>query len=139
MSDVSGGVDARTSNGPVTLAAASGAVAIETSNGPVTVGATDPVTLHVRTSNGGITFDGPLQAGDTVLETSNGPVELRLPADAAFSIDATTSNNKVSSEFASDGATPESELRGTVGAPDQAAGTRITVRTSNGPITLTKD
>jgi DUF4097 and DUF4098 domain-containing protein YvlB len=136
VSDVSGGVDARTSNGPVTLAGTSGAVAIETSNGPVTVGATDPVTLDVHTSNGGITFDGSLQPGDTVLETSNGPVELRLPADAAFTIDATTSNNKVSSEFAADGATTESELRDTFGAPDQAAGTSVTVRTSNGPIVL---
>jgi DUF4097 and DUF4098 domain-containing protein YvlB len=139
VSDVSGGVDARTSNGPVTLAAASGAVAIETSNGPVTVGFTDPVTLDVRTSNGGITFDGPLQAGDTVLETSNGPVEMRLPANAAFTIDATTSNNKVSNEFAIDDAATESELQGTIGASNQAAGTSVTVRTSNGPITLTKD
>jgi DUF4097 and DUF4098 domain-containing protein YvlB len=138
VSDVSGGVDARTSNGPVTLAGISGAVAIETSNGPVTVGATDPVTLDVHTSNGGITFDGPLQAGDTVLETSNGPVELRLPPGAALTIDATTSNNKVSSEFDTDAAATESEFRGTLGAPEQAAGTSVTVRTSNGPIALKK-
>ena len=115
VSDVSGGVEGRTSNGPVTLAGAGGAVAIETSNGPVSVGATDPVTLDVRTSNGGITFDGSLQPGDAVLETSNGPVELRLPPDAAFTIDATTSNSKATSEFEMKGATSDSELKGTVG------------------------
>lgn len=139
VSDVSGGVEGHTSNGPVTLARVTGDLAVETSNGPVTVGATDPVTLAVQTSNGGITFDGALQPGDATLETSNGLVELRLPPDAAFTIDATTSNSKASSEFAVDGPTSEGELQGTVGAPDQAASTRITIRTSNGPIRLTKD
>lgn len=139
VSDVSGGVESRTSNGPVTLDGVAGALSVETSNGPVTVGTSDPVTLAVQTSNGGITFDGALQPGDATLETSNGPVELRLPADAAFTVDATTSNGKATSEFAVDGAVAESELQGTVGALDQAAATRITVRTSNGAITLTKE
>jgi DUF4097 and DUF4098 domain-containing protein YvlB len=137
--DNSGGVEARTSNGPVDLGGVAGVLAVETSNGPVTVGASDPVMLDVRTSNGGITFDGALQPGDATLETSNGPVGLRLPPDAAFTIDATTSNGKATSEFTVDGTGAESELQGTVGASDQAAATRITVRTSNSPITLTKD
>ena len=122
--DISGGIDARTSNGPVDLGGVAGTLAVETSNGPVMAGTTGPVTLDIRTSNGGITFDGTLQPGDATLETSNGPVELRLPADAAFTIDATTSNSKASSEFEVGGAATESELRGTVGAPDKAAATR---------------
>jgi DUF4097 and DUF4098 domain-containing protein YvlB len=137
--DISGGIDARTSNGPVDLGGVAGALAVETSNGPVVAGTTDPVTLDIRTSNGSITFDGELQPGDATLETSNGPVELRLPADAAFTIDATTSNSEATSEFEVAGAATESELRGTVGAPDKAAATRLTIRTSNSPITLTKD
>ena len=137
--DISGGVDVRTSNGPVDLDEVAGALAVETSNGPVTVGTTGPVELAVQTSNGGITFDGALQPGDATLETSNGAVDLRLPADAAFTIDATTSNGKATSEFAVDGAAMESELQGAVGAPDQAAATRTTVQTSNGAITLSKD
>jgi len=136
--DISGGVDARTSNGPVNLSGVDGALAVETSNGPVTVGTTGPVTLAVHTSNGGITFDGSLHPGDATFETSNGPVELRLPADAAFTIDATTSNSKATSEFEVDGVATESELQGTVGAADPAAATKMVVHTSNGPITLTK-
>jgi DUF4097 and DUF4098 domain-containing protein YvlB len=137
--DISGGVEARTSNGPVTLDGVAGALVIETSNAPVSVSAADPVALAAHTSNGGITFDGALLPGDTTLETSNGPVELLLPADAAFTIDAATSNGKARSEFAVDGAYMESELQGTVGPPDQAAATRIIVRTSNGAITLSRD
>ena len=72
--DISGGVETSTSNGPVTLDGVAGALAVETSNAPVTVSATDPVTLAVHTSNGGITFDGALLPGDTTLETSNGSV-----------------------------------------------------------------
>jgi DUF4097 and DUF4098 domain-containing protein YvlB len=136
--DISGGIDARTSNGPVDLGGVAGALAVETSNGPVVAGTTDPVTLDIRTSNGGITFDGELQPGDATLETSNGPVELRLPSDAVFTIDATTSNSETTSEFEVSGAATASELQGTIGAPDQAAATRVTIRTSNSPITLTK-
>ncbi len=136
--DIAGGVEARTSNGPVDLSQVAGAVALETSNAPVTVSAADPVTLAVQTSNGGISFDGVLQPGDATLETSNGAVELRLPPDAAFTVDATTSNSKATSEFVVDGVASESELQGTVGAPDQAAATSIVIRTSNGPIALKK-
>jgi DUF4097 and DUF4098 domain-containing protein YvlB len=133
---ISGGVDARTSNGPVELRGVGGGLAVETSNGPVTVSTTAPVALDVHTSNGGITFDGSLQPGDATLETSNGPVDLLLPPDAAFTIEATTSSSKSTSQFEIEGTTSDTELRGTVGAPEQAAATRITVRTSNGPITL---
>ena len=134
--DISGGVETSTSNGPVTLDGVAGALAIETSNAPVTVSAADPVALAVHTSNGGITFDGALLPGDTTLETSNGSVELRLPADAAFTIDATTSNADASSEFTIDGVASDGQLQGTVGAPELAAASNLTVRTSNGPISL---
>ena len=136
--DISGGVETSTSNGPVTLDGVAGALAVETSNAPVRVSATDPARLTAHTSNGGITFDGVLLPGDTTLETSNGSVELRLPADAAFIIDATTSNADANSEFTIDGVASDGQLQGSVGAADQAAATQIIVRTSNGSISLIK-
>jgi len=102
----------------------------------VKVSTSAPVALDLHTSNGGITFDGSLQQGQATLETSNGPVELRLPADAAFAIDASTSNGKITSEFQVEGTAADDALEGTAGSPEDATTTEITVRTSNGPITL---
>jgi len=132
----SGGLEARTSNGPVELSVVSGALSVKTSSGPVTVDVAEPVSIDVHTSNGGITFHGWLEPGDATLETSNGSVELHLPSDAAFTIDASTSNGKASSDFAIAGTAADSVLEGTVGAPEEAAATRIAIRTSNGPITV---
>jgi hypothetical protein len=137
--DTWGGLDARTSNGPVSLSDMVGAVTVETSNGPVGVEAGERVALQVRTSNGGITFDGALAAGEHRLETSNGPVTLTLPPDAAFTLDAGTSANKATSDFAISGpATEDSALSGAAGDPEAAAATVITIRTSNAPIAVTQ-
>jgi hypothetical protein len=138
VGETAAGLEARTSNGPVRLSGVAGPVSVDTSNGPVTIEAGGPATLDIHTSNGGITVDGALQPGETALETSNGAVEMRLPADAAFSVDASTSASKASSEFAIDGSVEESALRGIAGAPEAASATSLTIRTSNAPITLTK-
>jgi DUF4097 and DUF4098 domain-containing protein YvlB len=113
-----------------------GPLVVDTSNGPVAIEAGKPVSLDVRTSNGGITFAGALDAGEATLETSNGAVELRLPADAAFTVDARTSASKATSDYAIVGSVEESALLGTVGAPEAAAATRLSIRTSNAPISL---
>ena len=109
-----------------------------TSNGPVRVSTSAPVALDLHTSNGGITFDGSLQQGQATIEASNGPVELRLPADAAFTIDASTSNGKIAA-VPGRGSRVRRCARGTAGSPEDAATTEVTVRTSNGPITLKQD
>jgi DUF4097 and DUF4098 domain-containing protein YvlB len=137
--DTTGGLTAQTSNGPVNLAGVSGTLAVATSNGPVKVSTNAPVALDLHTSNGGITFDGSLQQGQATIEASNGPVELRLPADAAFTIDASTSNGKITSDFQVEGTASDGALKGTAGSPEDAATTDVTVRTSNGPITLKQD
>jgi DUF4097 and DUF4098 domain-containing protein YvlB len=105
----------------------------------VKVSTSAPVALDLHTSNGGITFDGSLQQGQATIEASNGPVELRLPADAAFTIDASTSNGKITSDFQVEGTASDGALKGTAGSPEDAATTDVTVRTSNGPITLKQD
>ena len=133
---VFGGLDAQTSNGPIELDGVAGTISAATSNGPITVTADMPVSVDLRTSNGGITFDGALLPGEATLETSNGPVELRLPAEAAFTIDAQTSASQVTSEFDLDGTIDDRSISGTVGSPAEAAAVTIEVRTSNGPLRL---
>lgn len=132
------GLDAQTSNGPIELQGVAGTVSASTSNGPITVTTDTPVSVDLRTSNGGITFDGEFLPGEATLETSNGPVELRLPAEAAFTIDARTSASEASSEFDLDGTIDDQSISGAVGPSPDSAAVSIEVRTSNGPVRLVK-
>lgn len=136
--DTSGGVSARTSNGPVELRDLGGSLAVDSSNGAVTVTTDEPVAVDLHTSNGFVRFDGLLQPGEARFETSNGGVELALPADAAFALDASTTNGKVTSELVISGSVTDSAVEGVVGSPQDAEATTVVVRASNGPITLTE-
>ena len=135
--DTSAPVDVRTSNGAVDLRGVAGMLSVETSNGAVTLAA-ERATVDAHTSNGALLFAGALEPGTHRLETSNGRVDLRLPSDASFTIDATTSNGSVDNEFAVAGSTTKDAVRGTVGGTESAAAVTITARTSNGAVALHK-
>ncbi len=129
-----GQLDLRTSNGQITVDGGSGLLRLESSNGGLDITA-DNVTLDGRTSNGTISFTGSLAAGSrSLLSTSNAGVVVTLPANAAFRINADTSNGKIRSDFAvtADRAS-DTELRGSVGN-DPA--TVLEVHASNGNIDL---
>jgi DUF4097 and DUF4098 domain-containing protein YvlB len=134
--DTAGPVTVRTSNGAVDLRGVAGMLSVETSNGAVTLAA-ERASVDARTSNGALSFAGALEPGTHRLETSNGRVDLRLPADASFTIDATTSNGSVDNEFALAGSTTKDAVRGTVGG-ESASAVTITARTSNGALALHK-
>jgi DUF4097 and DUF4098 domain-containing protein YvlB len=123
----------KTSNGKVVVAQGGGLLTLETSNGAIDVGATDAV-VEARTSNGKITFAGSLAAGTSRLRTSNATIDLTLPADAAFSVDAQTSNAKIVTDFAvTGGSTSDDRLTGAAGG---GGDTTIILETSNNPITI---
>jgi hypothetical protein len=96
----------------------------------------DQATAGLTTSNAALTFSGTLKPGDHVFETSNGSVDLRFPADAAFTIDATTSNAEATSEFPVDGTSTKTDLHGTVGPKASAAAVTIRARTTNGALSV---
>lgn len=151
VADVAGAIDVRTSNGPVTLAdatagatvrtsngaveiAGSGLLDIETSNGRVTIYGT-AATVRAVTSNGDVSFEGTFSASPQDLETSNGPIAVRLPAGSSFALDASTSNAKVTLdgfEIRTTGAASGDTLQGTVGD----GGPSVTLRTSNAAIVV---
>lgn len=135
--DTAAPVTVRTSNGAVDLRGVAGLLSVETSNGAVTLAA-DRASVNARTSNGALSFAGALEPGTHRLETSNGRVDLRLPADASFTVDATTSNGSVDNEFAVAGSTTKDAVRGTVGGSESASAITITARTSNGALALHK-
>ena len=133
--DTRASVNARTSNGSVDLRGVTGLLAVETSNQAVTVEA-DQASADLRTSNGAVTFTGTLLPGNHRLETSNGAVDLRLPSGSCFTIDASTSNNVVSSDFELAGTTTKDSLHGTAGTAGPGGTVTIQAHTSNGPITI---
>ena len=112
-----GDVDARTSNGEVDLSDVEGEASAHTSNGRINA-------FHIRkalqasTSNGPITANltaGPAE-GPFRLETSNGPIDLRLPDDLTGSVRAQTSNGPITVQ-----------MPGTLNA-------RVSARTSNSSV-----
>jgi hypothetical protein len=125
---------AKTSNGKISVVDGHGLISLESSNAAVDVKASEAV-VQVETSNGGITFAGSLAVGSSRLHTSNAPVAVTLPKDAAFTVDAQTSNAKISNDFpVSGGSSTDDRVAGTVGG---GGGATLVIETSNGEIRLT--
>ena len=95
--------------------------------------------MAAETSNGGIHFTGTLDKGKHTLATSNGSIELMLPAGSQFQFAASTSNGAVTNRFpgleASSGKPGSKRLAGHVGS-GATADIDVKLETSNGSITL---
>jgi len=131
-----GGVEAHSSNGKLEAIQTKGKLKLTTSNGGIEIEATDAV-VDARTSNGRIDFKGTLAARDQEFKTSNEKIELTLPADTQFELDASTSNSRVGCEFPLKGEHNKrrTKLKGTVG---DSPAFSITATSSNGPINIRK-
>jgi DUF4097 and DUF4098 domain-containing protein YvlB len=128
--------DVATSNGRVTVEGARGETRVSTSNGSLDLEG-EGVRLSARTSNGRVRVAGSLADGEHVVETSNGSVEVTLPAATRLALDAETSNGSAESEFALDASARDGRgsLRGATG-PDPKV--RLTIRSSNGSVRVRK-
>src|SRR5207245_2269497 len=124
----------RTSNGSITIAGGTGSMDLNTSNGSMTIEA-DHAELTAHTSNGSIQFQGTLAGGEHSLHTSNGNIDLTVPANAQFRFDAQTSQGHIANAFSKErpAGKAKNHLAGTVG---QNPSTFIELRTSNGNIAL---
>jgi hypothetical protein len=128
------GIDAETTNAPLTVSAASGRLDLRTSNGAIDIVAADEVVVTARTQNGSISFGGGLAEGEHVFHTTNAGISLTLPADAAFSISGTTTNASVRTDF--EGLTVgEAALDGSFGDDPE---TSIRADTTNGVLSVVK-
>lgn len=148
---IAGAVDVRTSNAAVTLGGLGAGATVRTSNGAVDVqggglldvetsnGRVDisgaRATVRARTSNGDVSFEGSFSDAAQQIETSNNPITVRLAPDASFSLDASTSNAKVTLDgfdLRTTGTASRTTLQGTVGE----GGASLTLRTSNAAIVV---
>ncbi|HEX3557300.1 MAG TPA: DUF4097 family beta strand repeat-containing protein [Thermoanaerobaculia bacterium] len=119
VQDVTGDVDAETTNGGITALRVAGAVKAETTNGAV------EVELASLPSGSDLSF-----------ESTNGGIHVRLPHDARLTVDASTTNGRVKSDFDVQGGTPgKRSLRGDI----NGGGGRLRVRTTNGGIEILGD
>ncbi len=115
VQDLRGGLNAETSNGPVELNGVDGEVTVHTNNGHIRAeGVSGAVDAH--TSNSSVNLK--IEHGDKSIrvESTNGPVDLSLPANFSSNLRVNTSNNSI-----------------TVRTPAEP-NARVIARTSNGSI-----
>ncbi|HTP08722.1 MAG TPA: DUF4097 family beta strand repeat-containing protein, partial [Anaerolineae bacterium] len=132
-----GTLDLKTSNGNITVNGGSATIDLETSNGTIDATTTKDVQITATSSNGALSFNGPLAANSkSVLRTDNAKIVVTLPAAASFTLDASTSNGKITSDYAVKGDNPtDTALKGTVGGDPQAS---LKLQTSNANIEIHK-
>ena len=133
VSDVFGEAEASTSNATISVDAFEGILDLNTSNGRIEMESVAGI-VDAQTSNGRITFSGTLIEGaNHWMSTSNGRIDVTLPADASLIIGARTSNASISTNMLLIGDTAGNEWSAVLNPP--ATGT-LTLETSNGEIEI---
>lgn len=135
---IRGDLVARTSNGEIDVDGGMGELDLQTSNGAIEIDATE-ATVAAESTNGNVSFAGSLARGSHKLETSNGGIDLKLPASTPFRFEASTSNGSVTNRFPglqpTSGKKGSRRLAGVVGQAEAAA-IDVKLETSNGSITI---
>lgn len=125
-------LDLDTSNGEVSVNGPTGDLVVRTSNGALDINNARDVSVTAETSNAPLTFSGSLEPGGHTLETSNGPMSMTLPGDAAFTIAGATSNASVRTDFPRL-VIEDTSIRGTTGI---SSVTVVHATTSNGDLSV---
>jgi hypothetical protein len=128
--------NAMTTNGSVRCHDLNSVVDAATTNGNVDVSTSE--WASAKTTNGGVhvSMGNAKWTGELELATTNGSVDVRLPASAEFEVNAATTNGGIHTDFpvTVQGSFSSKELSGKVGA----AGRYLKVATTNGGIDLRK-
>jgi DUF4097 and DUF4098 domain-containing protein YvlB len=106
----SGGVEAHHLNGTLNLSSTSGGIHLDDANGVMTLstvsGGIEANHIQLQgqsrltTTSGGIEFQGTLDPyGSYHMEAVSGGIDLTLPANAAFKLDASTTSGKIHNDF----------------------------------------
>lgn len=129
-------LNARTTNGNVQGHSLNSVVEASTTNGNVDVSTSE--WASASTTNGGIhvSIGNAKWSGELKEHTTNGSVDVTLPAASEFTLDAATTNGGIHTDFpiTVQGSFNSKRLSGTVGA----GGRDLRVSTTNGGIKLTK-
>lgn len=148
---VKGNVHAKTGSGSIDANDIAGAFEADSGSGHITLQQTAPGSVHVDTGSGGMELhgvrgsleakagSGTIQAdgeasGPWTVHTGSGEVQLKLPSDASFDLDAHTSSGSISVEHPHtvQGSIGRREVRGRVGG----GGVPVDVQTGSGDIQI---
>lgn len=148
---VKGNVHAKTGSGSIEANNIAGAFEGDSGSGHITLQQTAPGSVRVDTGSGGMELhgvngsleakagSGTIQAegsptGSWNLHTGSGTVQLKLPSDAAFDLDAHTSSGSISVDHPHtvEGSIGRKEIRGRVGG----GGVPVEVETGSGDIQI---
>lgn len=129
-------LNAMTTNGRVHCLNLDSVVQASTTNGDVEVSTSE--WASARTTNGGVrvSMGNAKWSGELEVLTTNGSVDVTLPASAEFKVDAATTNGGISTDFpiTVSGRFGPKSLSGTVGS----GGRDLRVATTNGGVNLRK-
>jgi len=132
IGSVNGDVQARTGSGSIRIERAGGSLNAHTGSGSIHV---DAVGGAVRAQTGSGNVDVTQTArGDVSVQTGSGSVVLRLPSNAAFTLDASTGSGSISTAqpITMQGQMRRNHVEGTVGG----GGNSVRVRTGSGSIDI---
>ena len=135
---ITGEVIAKTVNGGVDVLSLTGPVRVSTTNGGIRLMGIDG-SARAGTTNGTVTAEmrRVSQDGRVDLSTTNGDVTIMLPPDLKASLDAVTTNGRVSVGYPlvrGEGSTGHKSVQGAIGG----GGVPLVLRTTNGNITIRK-
>jgi DUF4097 and DUF4098 domain-containing protein YvlB len=128
-------LDAETTNGPISVDGVSGTIALEAVNGPISLTRVAG-NVRGRTTNGPltVTLDGNAWSGQGLdLQTTNGPVTLRVPEGYNAHLEAGTTNGPLSLDFP---VTVQGRISRRISTDLGRGGAPIRVVTTNGPVSL---
>lgn len=128
--------DLDSNSGAITVDGAKNEVKAHTDFGSITIENAQEVTLDLRSNSGGIEFSGSLGEGPHSVQSDFGSITLAIPADSALDVDLTTDFGSISSDIPVTVTLDGSEKNHQEGTMN-GGGAKLTVRTNNGPITIT--
>ena len=137
IGETTGSVDASTGNGDVQVESAMGPVRVSTGNGQIFV-ATSAGPVTATTGNGDVVarMRSLTSSAGMSFTTGSGSIRVTLPADYNGTIDASTGNGSLNSEFdiSISGRLNPHHLRGTIGR----GGPTLRLQSGNGNVMLRK-
>jgi len=136
--DVANDIDLKTVSGTIEASLIKGSVDAETTSGRIELrDVSGAKTVRAKVLSGNIIYEGQVAPGAKItLEALSGGLELTLPANAAFELNAETFSGHVDSEFAitMSGKLSPKELRGVV----NNGGATLRLKTFSGTIRIKK-
>jgi hypothetical protein len=132
-----GEISAQSVDGDLRLEGVGGAVEARTIDGDLKLGG-KLQSLRAKSTDGDVTIrvaPGSAMAEDWSLRTSDGSVDVSLPEAFAADLDIRTSDGHISSDFP---LTVQKHSEGTLAGKLNGGGRRLTIRTSDGSVRITK-